>query len=75
MTKNTKMLLGVGAVAVVGYLIWKNQSTTSFAGPVGRRLKTFAVGKDKLCPRGMVWNGLQCVPYDLPRPDRTGPLL
>jgi hypothetical protein len=24
MDKNTKMLLGVGAVAVIGYLVWKN---------------------------------------------------
>ena len=28
MTKQTKMLLGVGAVAVVGYLVWKKMSGT-----------------------------------------------
>ena len=26
MNKNTKMILGVGAVAIVGYLVWKQQS-------------------------------------------------
>jgi hypothetical protein len=35
MTKKQKMLLGVGAVAVVGYWLWKRQqSTTSFSGGV-----------------------------------------
>ena len=31
MTKNQKMLLGVGAVAVVGYLVWKNKQS-AFTG-------------------------------------------
>ena len=43
LNKNTQMILGVGAVAIVGYLLWKNNqssavastSSTSFAGPVG----------------------------------------
>ena len=26
MNKNTKMILGVGAVAIVGYLVWKQMS-------------------------------------------------
>jgi hypothetical protein len=47
MTKNTKTLLVVGAVAVVGYLIWKQRlsasttvtasTSTGFAGNVGPR--------------------------------------
>lgn len=56
MTKNTKMLIGIGAVAVAGYLIWKNQSaTSSFAGPVGRRTKYNATGKNP-CPLGCTYN-------------------
>jgi len=32
MNKNTKMILGVGAVAIVGYLVWKQMSSkASFA--------------------------------------------
>jgi hypothetical protein len=52
MTKNTKMLLGVGAVAVVGYWLWKKQSTTtSWTGssnyPPAPRLR-YASGTSKL---------------------------
>ena len=36
MTKNQKMLLGVGAVAVVGYLIYQNNKPKGFANAVGR---------------------------------------
>ena len=31
-TKNQKMLLGVGAVAVVGYLVYQQMNKKSFAG-------------------------------------------
>ena len=31
MNKNTKMILGVGAVAIVGYLIWKQMPKKNFA--------------------------------------------
>jgi hypothetical protein len=27
MNKNTKMILGVGAIAIVGYLVWKQMSS------------------------------------------------
>jgi hypothetical protein len=52
MTKNQKMLLGVGAVAVIGYFLWKKQSTTtSWTGasnfPPAPRLK-YATGTSKL---------------------------
>jgi membrane-bound ClpP family serine protease len=44
MTKQTKMLLGVGAVGVVAYFIYKNQqSKLSFAG-VGKRMMVGADG-------------------------------
>jgi len=36
MDKNTKMLLGVGAVAVVGYLIYQNNKPKGFANASGR---------------------------------------
>jgi hypothetical protein len=41
MKKQTKMLLGLGIVAVAGYLYWKSKQTTktSFSGPVGDRVK------------------------------------
>ena len=42
MNKNTKLLIGIGAVAVVGYMLWKKQQT-SFTGAVGNRQKN-AVG-------------------------------
>ena len=32
MTKNQKMLLGLGAVAVVGYLVYQNNKPKGFAG-------------------------------------------
>lgn len=34
MTKNQKMLLGVGVLAVAGYLIWKQSQKKSFANLV-----------------------------------------
>ena len=34
MTKNQKMLLGVGAVAVVGYLVYKQMNKSSFNGQI-----------------------------------------
>ena len=36
MDKNTKMLLGLGAVAVVGYLIYQNNKPKGFANASGR---------------------------------------
>ena len=50
------MLLGLGAVAV-GYLIWKNQSTTSFSGGVqsprmnasGSKLAPYGIGNPCGC--------------------------
>jgi hypothetical protein len=44
MTKNQKMLLGVGAVALVGWWLWKQQSTTSFSGGVQSGRKKLATG-------------------------------
>lgn len=60
MNKNTKMLIGIGAVAVVAYLIWKNQTaTTSFVGnSVGNRNYFLNAGGRTetavTCPRGQV---------------------
>jgi hypothetical protein len=49
MTKNQKMLLGVGAVALVGYWLWKRQSaTTSFSGGVQSKRMKLATGTSKL---------------------------
>ena len=36
MDKNTKMLLGLGAVAVVGYLIYQNNKPKGFSNASGR---------------------------------------
>ena len=47
MTKNQKMLLGVGAVAVVGYLLWKKQQT-AFTGNAGERTFFNASGTSKI---------------------------
>ena len=41
MDKQTKMLLGVGALAVVGYFIWKSTQKKSFANLTG--LGTFTI--------------------------------
>ena len=41
MNKQTKMIVGVGAVAIVGYLVWKNMSkkpAASFANLTSARL-------------------------------------
>ena len=64
MTKNQKMLLGVGAVAVVGYLLWKRQQT-SFTGTanrfatVGSRQKYNASGS-KIAPEGLCSGKRRC---------------
>ena len=45
MTNNQKMLLGVGAVAVVGYLLWKRQQT-AFTGKLnatGSKIATYGI--------------------------------
>lgn len=39
MTKNQKMLLGIGAIAVVGYLLWKKQSASFSGGVQSPRMK------------------------------------
>jgi hypothetical protein len=48
MTKNQKMLLGVGAVAVVGYLVYQNNKSKGFAGesrrPFAGERKVQAIG-------------------------------
>ena len=45
MNKNTKMIIGVGVVAVAGYLLWKqSQKKTSFAN------LTAKTALDKTCP-------------------------
>lgn len=48
MNKNTKMILGVGAVAIVGYLVWKQMSKpkASFANLTSSRLSESMLG----CP-------------------------
>jgi hypothetical protein len=48
MTNQTKTLLGVGALAVAGYLYWKSTqapATASYIGVVGKRMR--ADGKKK----------------------------
>jgi hypothetical protein len=35
MTKQTKMILGVGVVAVAGYLLWKQSKMKGFANAAG----------------------------------------
>jgi hypothetical protein len=51
MNKQTKMLIGVGAVAVAGYFIWKSTQKKSFASAIGSKnnkkmvLKPFKKGK------------------------------
>jgi hypothetical protein len=48
MTNQTKTLLGVGALAVAGYLYWKSTQapeTVSYVGAVGKRMR--ADGKKK----------------------------
>jgi len=37
MDKKTKILLGVGALAVVGYLVWKNNQPAKTANATGRK--------------------------------------
>jgi hypothetical protein len=49
MDKNTKMLLGVGAVAVVGYLVYQQMNKKSFAGE-----KMNASGRGIFAPTGGV---------------------
>lgn len=49
MNKNTKMIVGVGAVAIVGYLVWKNMSkkpAAAFANLTSSRLASSMLG----CP-------------------------
>ena len=48
MTNNQKMLLGVGAVAVVGYLLWKRQQT-AFTGKLNATGSKLAVPKCPYC--------------------------
>ncbi len=59
MNKQTKMLLGIGAVAVVGYLIWK-QGQKPKASAVGR-----LGGRDLCTKQGQVCgvNG-RCMPVN-----------
>lgn len=62
LNKNTQMILGVGAVAIVGYLLWKNNQasavastpSTSFAGPVGARGKFNATGTSRTASSAML---------------------
>ena len=44
MTKNQKMLLGLGAVAVVGYLVYQNNKPKGFANAVGKPKPTIFGG-------------------------------
>ena len=47
MNKNPKMIIGVGVVAVAGYLLWKQSQKKSFANLTSRTAKT---AMDKTCP-------------------------
>jgi hypothetical protein len=50
MTKQTKMLLGVGALAAVGYLVWKSQSNTKTNFTTSKRAGTRLVNcSDENC--------------------------
>jgi len=52
MNKNTKMIVGVGALAIVGYLVWKQMSPkaafANLTAPGGR------------CPAGWYCNDIFC---------------
>ena len=60
MTKQTKMLLGVGALGVVAYLVWKQTQKKGFANASGRRPLKGLKGLDvrmridrPTCPNGL----------------------
>ena len=61
MTKKTKMLLGVGAVAVVGYLVYKQMNKTKSFVKVAPQKVFSAVGSKipakPLCKLGFCVNG------------------
>jgi hypothetical protein len=50
MNKKTQILLGVGALAVVGYFVWKNnQSKDTFANATGKKNRTANRGNNLPC--------------------------
>ena len=52
MTKNQKMLLGVGAVAIAGYLVYQQMNKNSFANASGRSIFGKARTSTKICGPG-----------------------
>lgn len=53
MDKNTKMILGVGAVAAAGYLLWKqSQKPKSFANLMAKAAPTAALIEVPKCLKG-----------------------
>ena len=46
MTQNQKMLLGVGVLAVAGYLLWQQSQKKSFANATARVKPVFGGGGD-----------------------------
>jgi hypothetical protein len=61
MTKSTKIILGVTALAVVGYFIWEQTNKDK----VNDSKKQNASGKaDYRCPKGYTYNQGKCIPND-----------
>ena len=61
MKKSTKIMLGVGALAVVGYFIYKNnQDKKTSTGQQNAGGKT-----DYRCPKGYTFNNGYCMPNDI----------
>ena len=72
MNKKTKMILGVAALSVVAYYLWKKSKTTAFANQIGvfptiigSGAPSMCDGYRKQCPDGKVYcvhaeQGYQC---------------
>lgn len=52
MNKNQKLLLGVGLVAVAGYLLWQQNQKKSFANAMGRAKAAPIFGGGGGCGKG-----------------------
>jgi len=63
MNKQTKMIVGVGAVAIVGYLVYKNMSKPKpgFANLTSSSTSKLALSSGPHCP-------CKCVEMDKPAP-------
>ena len=71
-TKQNKMLLGVGAIAIASYLVWKNRKK-SFANASGRIGSSYTLPAGSRCPKpyltvqGITSNApVTCVPPLMP---------